>query len=390
MIPPAMNTNRNVGIGLIGAGGMGRAVAKQVLDVDDRLRIRALYDIDERSVTAALEQLHDDAAVCDSREALLSRPEVDWVMVATWNCCHAEDAIAAMEAGKNVFCQKPLATTLEDCVAILDAERRTGRVFCMGFNLRYAPHYRKVKELLAGGAIGEIVSFEFNETLSFNHGGYILGDWRRLRANAGTHILEKCCHDIDLSNWFVGSKARRVASFGGLDFFTPSNAHRVDELGPGPKGVPAYSSWGGPVNKNPFTSDKDIVDNQVVIIEYENDVRATFHMNNNAGCPERRMYFCGTHGSLRADLISGAIEVQKIDWDTEIEKHGSEGLGGHGGGDEILASEMAETMLNGAPFNVVAEDGLRAAVVCFAVDEAMDTGTVVDVGPYWQRAGLGA
>ncbi len=50
---------------------------------------------------------------------------------------------------------------------------------------------------------------EFNETLDFNHGGYIMGDWRRLQRYSGTHLLEKCCHDIDLVNWITGSLAGR-------------------------------------------------------------------------------------------------------------------------------------------------------------------------------------
>ena len=93
----------------------------------------------------------------------------------------------------------------------------------MGFNLRRSPHYRKLKALLNDGVIGDVVSMDFNETLDFNLGGYIFGDWRRLRENSGPFLLEKCCHDIDLANWMLDSQATRVASFGGLNFFVPEN-----------------------------------------------------------------------------------------------------------------------------------------------------------------------
>ena len=109
-----------------------------------------------------------------------------------------------------MFCQKPLATTLADCLAMREAWQASGRMFIIGFSLRYAPHYRKIKELLDQGAVGRIVSMEFNETLDFNHGGYIMGDWRRLQRYSGTHLLEKCCHDIDLVNWIMGSLAARA------------------------------------------------------------------------------------------------------------------------------------------------------------------------------------
>ena len=65
-----------------------------------------------------------------------------------------------------------------------------------------------------------MISMEFNETLGFNHGGFIMGDWRRLTENSGTHLLEKCCHDIDLVNWMLESIPVKVASFGGVNFFT--------------------------------------------------------------------------------------------------------------------------------------------------------------------------
>lgn len=376
-----------VGIGVVGSGGMGMNVVSQVLGVDKRLRMRAVYDIDDRAVQNALKRGHADAKVCSSLQELLKDPDIDWVMIATWNADHANSAVAALDAGKNVFCQKPLATTLEDCLRMRDAWETSGKLFQLGFNLRYSPHYLRIRELVASNSIGSLISMEFNETLEFNHGGFIMGDWRRLKKNSGPHILEKCCHDIDLVNWIVNSPALRVASFGGLDFYKPENASRVDEIGPNPDGKPAYQSWfEHPVN--PFTSNKDIIDNQVVIIEYANGVRATFHMNNNAGLAERRMYLCGTHGTLRADVLSSAIELKKVGWDTKREDHATSGKGTHGGGDDVLARELADTMINGTSPRVGVEEGIRSAVTCLAIDDAMESGTVVNVRPYWDKAGI--
>lgn len=374
-----------VGVGLIGCGGMGRLVAAQLLEQDPRLEIRALADPDRRSIRASHEQFNPDARVYRDYRELCAAPDIDWVMIASWNCFHREHAIAALNAGKHVFCQKPLATNVADCLAMRRAWQRSGRQFSIGFSLRYTKHARTLRSLLEAGTIGKLVSVEFNETLGFNHGGYIMGDWRRLTKYAGTHLLEKCCHDMDLINWMTGSRARRVASFGGLDFFVPGHAQRIRQVGKGAKGKPAYRSWGGLVNLNPFTSDKDIIDNQVAVIEFENGVRATFHTNCNSAITERRMYLLGTEGTIRADFVTSRIEVARIGFNEKVRTIDTRATGSHGGGDSVLARELADSMLRGAPPTVGLDEGLRSAFTCFGIDEAMTTGKVVDMDRYWRR-----
>jgi predicted dehydrogenase len=240
--------------------------------------------------------------------------------------------------------------------------------------------------LVDKGVLGDIISMEFNETLDFNHGGYIMGDWRRLTKNAGTHLLEKCCHDIDLANWLLGSRPARVASFGGLDFFLPRNKRHIRRIGKDSQGKDAYSTWGGLIDLNPFTSRKDIIDNQVAIIEYANSPRATFHTNCNAGIPERRMYILGSEGAIRADLIVGRIETKRIGFDTRIETVDTGGdTGGHGGGDEVLAEELADSMLKGVQPATGIMDGLNSAVSCFAIDKSVQTNRVISLEPFWKR-----
>ncbi len=374
-----------INIGVIGCGAMGLGIVRRLLACDNRLRVTALYDPDTRSVEAANAELGTALTVCSDYREIVNMSEVQWVMIASWNCHHADQVVAAFEAGKHVFCQKPLALSVEECRAMRRAWERSSKMFNIGFTLRYSPHYRKIKQLVAEGKIGQIISMEFNETLDFNHGGYIMGDWRRLRKNAGTHLLEKCCHDIDLVNWFVSARAKRVASFGGLDFFLPHNAQRVNEITPRSDGKKAYCTWGGLIALDPFTSDKDIIDNQVAIIEYENGVRATFHTNCNAAIPERRMYLVGTEGAIRADVLSGTIHMKTIGFDTQIEDMSTGAKSAHGGGDAVLAAELAESMLHQRTPSVGLMEGLESAVTCFAIDEAMDTGTVVNVHQYWDK-----
>ncbi len=376
---------KSVGIGMIGCGAMGRAVAREVLKQSERIKLHGLFDPENKSIQAALDELEPQAKVYEDYHSLVKSPEIDWVMIASWNCYHREQAIAAFEAGKDVFCQKPLATNINDCLAMCRAWKKSGRKFNIGFTLRYSPHYRKIKELLNNGIVGDIISMEFNETLSFNHGGYIMGDWRRLTKYAGTHLLEKCCHDIDLANWMVQSRADKVGSFGGMNFFTPENERHIKRIGQNDEGKEAYRTWGGLVDLNPFTSDKDIVDNQVAIIEYENGVRATFHTNCNAGIPERRMYILGSEGAIRADVIAGTIEARRIGFDSHIERFDAGVNGNHGSGDPVLARELAEIMFEGAEPKTGLVDGLNSAITCFAIDKATETGKVVKLAPSWKR-----
>ncbi len=370
-------------VGLIGCGSRLRGLAGMLLNQSDNISIAGCFDPLADSIERARSELNPEAPVYENYEDMLARNDIDWVMIGSYNNQHREQVVAAFEAGKDVFCEKPLATTWDDCLAMRRAWLQSGRRFSIGFTLRYSPHYRKVHELIEEGRIGDIISLEFNETLEFNHGGYIMGDWRRKREYAGSHLLEKCCHDIDLANWMTASRAWRVASFGGLNFYKPENAHHIDRIGYNQKGEQAYRAWPGTVTLNPFTSDKDIVDNQVAVIEYDNGIRATFHTNCNAGIPERRMYICGSEGTIRADVMNGQLESRRIGWDTKLEKHSTGGSGGHGGGDQVLIKELHECMVNGSePFTGL-EDALNSAITCFAIDEAMDTGQVVDMTPYW-------
>jgi predicted dehydrogenase len=373
-----------IGIGLIGAGGRLRYVVAGLLrESGGKIRVAAIYDPDPIALEKSRLEFGGDWEECGSEEAVISHPGVEWVFIGSPNARHSRQAVLALEAGHDVFCEKPLATNLEDCLAVRRAVQQSGRTFAFGLVLRYSPHYQKVKELLNAGAVGEILSFEFNETLDFNHGGYIFGNWRRKQGEAGSHVLEKCCHDLDLANWLVESIPVRAASFGGRRFFIPENAHHIERLGVDANGKKAYWGKSNYHSIDPFSEGADILDHQVAILEYENKATATFHTNCNAGIPERRFYICGTEGAIRADMLKGCIEWRRIGHDTTIETVGTGVNDGHGGGDEMMAAGLARTLLDGAPPLATVEDGIRACVAAFGIDQAVDEGRVVDCRPMW-------
>lgn len=379
-------------IGLIGCGHRLRGLANSLLSGRDELRVTAVCDTDAEAKRAARELCNPEAKEYDDHRALVADAEVDWVMIGSPNALHREHAVAAMEAGKDVFCEKPLATTLEDCIAMREAHQRTGRRFFIGFTLRYSPHYTRLQQLIADGAIGEILSMEMNETLHFNHGSFMHQDWRRLREYGGPFLLEKCCHDMDIANWLTGSLATRVASFGGRNFFLPENAHHMERVGPHPRsGAPAFRSFNRRQDlKNPFTIDQDVIDNQVAIVEFANQVRMTFFLHCTAAQPQRRSYICGSEGTIDADARAGTIHLKRIGWEEPTLVYDTRSTGGHGGSDPVLTDYLAQCMLEGADPRSGLDEGFKSAITCLGIDEAMTGGQVVDLRPKWEALGIDA
>ncbi|MGO1592153.1 MAG: Gfo/Idh/MocA family protein [Ancrocorticia sp.] len=142
-----------VGIGLIGAGGMGRAHVDRIENELAGGKIVAVADINIDGAKAVAEPL--GAAAYGSGSELIADPNVDAVLVATFGKVHAPDIIAAIEAGKYVLSEKPLATTPEDCKAIMDAEQKVGKkVVTVGFMRRFDRGYNEMRDVLRGGELG--------------------------------------------------------------------------------------------------------------------------------------------------------------------------------------------------------------------------------------------
>lgn len=348
-----------------------------------QLAITALCDPDADALAAFRANLAPGAEVCSSAEALCGRADVDWVFIGSWNCHHAAHAVAAFRARKHVFCEKPLALSHEEARAMRDAWRASGCIFVHGLVLRYSPLYRKARSLIEEGHIGQLLSFEFNETLVFNHGGYIHGNWRRHRHIAGTHLLEKCCHDVDIAHWLAGDLPVRVASFGGCTFFRPENAGCAERIGPSADGKIAFRAIRDPQGVSPFNDDKSIVDHQVAILEFARGVRATFHTQCVAAIPERRFYLLGSEGTLRLDTYAGRIELRRIGWNEPMLVFAPGKGDSHGGGDGPMARELAEIMLGRRSPLVGFTEAIRSLTTVFAIDAALDQGCVIDLRPRW-------
>jgi len=380
---------RTVSVALIGYGTRLPEIIRHLRNETEAIRYTGVLDPDPVRARLALSEAAADGPIYESIEAVASDPDVDWVFIASPNYLHAPQAVAALKAGKHVFCEKPITTTFDDLRVLQSAWKESGRHFVVGLTLRHSDHYRMIRSWISEERIGKLVSMEFNETLDFNHGGHIHSHpWRRRTELGGSHLLEKCCHDLDLAIWMAGSLPHFVASFGGTNVFVPENWDMMTSLDPDRDGRRPWVCWPTVGERvNPFTGDADVVDNQVGIIEFANGVRATFHTNCVAGFPERRMLLLGTKGAIRADVMSGLLEYRPIGFDAETETIDMGAVGSHGGGDPILARDLARTMLEGAKPAASFQEGMASAVTAFAMNEAMAARTVVDCTPFWEDVG---
>ena len=127
--------------------------------------IWGLFDLNRERAQALAEQY--GAKAYPSYEALLSDPEVDAVSICAANTAHADMAVAALKAGKHVLCEKPMATTLQDCERMAEAARESGKTLMIGQNQRLTPAHQKARALVEQGAIGRVITF----TTVFRHGG---------------------------------------------------------------------------------------------------------------------------------------------------------------------------------------------------------------------------
>lgn len=189
-------------IGIIGAGYIG-GVHASVLLRDQRVRVAKIHDISlERA-----EQLArvTGAGVAESIEELME--SVEAVYITTPNTKHTELAVASTEAGKHVFCEKPMATTLEDALRVLRAAESSGTVFQVGHNRRFAPVYEMLRSILMEA------SAPHSAHIKMNRGELINPSWVSEAATTGGFLYETTIHMFDMMRFLFG-EVRELTAIG--------------------------------------------------------------------------------------------------------------------------------------------------------------------------------
>lgn len=212
---------------LIGAGNRGHdAYGAYALAHPDEIRFVAVAEPNDIR-RARFGQAHGIAAERQFRtwEDLLAVGKIaDAALVCTLDRLHVEPALAALEAGYDVLLEKPMATTLADCVRLVQSAERTGRLLQICHELRYTPFFSMIHDLVTSGRLGRVITVEHRENVSYWHmaHSYVRGNWRNSSIESPM-ILAKCCHDLDILFWILGP-CRRLSSFGSLIHYRPENA----------------------------------------------------------------------------------------------------------------------------------------------------------------------
>ena len=201
-----------IGIGLIGAGTVAGYGHLPAIAARDDTRLVMIADISERNLKTACEKYGAEGTL--DYEELLDRDDIDAISICTPVDTHREIAEAALEAGKPVFCEKPLASTVEDCWAIVDAEKRTGGFLAVDFHLRLSEDIVETKRHIESGDIGELEVLRFIMNWGC-HG--IRGEEGRRRARfmrTGGPILDNGVHFLDLARYLSGLEITDIGSEG--------------------------------------------------------------------------------------------------------------------------------------------------------------------------------
>jgi len=186
--------------GLIGAGHLANAQHLPNLIWAPHVRFKMVCDLREELASAAQKKYNIPCMATDHRK-VLADAEIDAVVICTKDEAHAPLTVEALEAGKHVYVEKPLADTRAACESVVAAQKKAGRHVAVGFNRRFSPAYRKAKELLDAHGGAWNIHYRLADSYRYTWGkDYPLG----------SRIFHEVCHIFDLLRWLTGSEPESV------------------------------------------------------------------------------------------------------------------------------------------------------------------------------------
>jgi predicted dehydrogenase len=258
---------------------------------------------------------------------MLATEKVDTVIVTTVDRTHDKYIVAGLDAGCDVITEKPMTIDAARCRRILDAVDRTGRHVTVTFNYRYNPIHEKVRELLAGGVVGEIGSVHFEWLLDVRHGADYFRRWHRDKANSGGLLVHKATHHFDLVNWWLDATPEQVYASGRLFFYGENGArHGYDRGYPRAHGAPAAADDpfalhladspglrelyldaehvdGYHRDQNVFAPGVTIEDDLAVLVRYHTGATMSYHLTAYAPWEGYRFMVNGSKGRLELEVV---------------------------------------------------------------------------------------
>ncbi|MCY4403178.1 MAG: Gfo/Idh/MocA family oxidoreductase [Candidatus Poribacteria bacterium] len=201
---------QTIGVGVIGCGGMGRSLANGANAVED-IEVICVSDLQEELAKTLAENL-DTSYTTDYHE-LLANDDIQAVLIASPPFLHAQMAVDATNAGKHVFSEKPMAPTLEDCDAMINAASKNNVKLTIGLVCRYHATHSKVREIVHSGELGAPANMMVHR-IGGPWGGGHRTPWRLERAKSGGSLMEINAHEIDFMRWTCGDVASVFAAGG--------------------------------------------------------------------------------------------------------------------------------------------------------------------------------
>jgi myo-inositol 2-dehydrogenase / D-chiro-inositol 1-dehydrogenase len=208
-----------VSLGIVGTGAFTRGSHLPVIGSLRGIRVLALCDTDPAALRQAASLAGSPVKICSDYRDLVTMPDLDAVLVAAPTNLHAATAIAAFDAGKHVFCEKPLAPRPHDLEPLLTAWQASGRLLQVGYVYRYAPIFRRMRAWIERGDLGRPLMMWAHE---FRAAFYT--PWRYDVGISGGTLVEKCCHHFDLFHWMLGAPVTALTGFGGQAVIRPGAA----------------------------------------------------------------------------------------------------------------------------------------------------------------------
>jgi len=365
---------------ILGAGGRGNVYASYAEQYPEEMRIVGVAEpIQFRRERFAKRYGIPEKYQWVTWEHALEIPKfADTLIITTPDALHYGPAMRGMEAGYDLLLEKAMAQTWEQCKNILLQSRKFTKIVALCHLGRYTSYARKIKEIVDSGKLGEIVSMQHLEPVEHIHmsHSFVRGNWRNSE-ESNPMILSKSCHDTDILRWIIGKSCKRVSSFGSLKHFRedqappgstarctdgcraetecPYSALKVylkGKIGLWHLEIPDYEDdtilnvlKTGPYGKCVYRTDNNVVDHQVVNLEFEDQVTASFNMEAFTQYGGRRTRIFGTKGDLSGDFqsftYSNFLTGKQETWDVSM---GPQNLSGHGGGDFGLTHDFIQAV----------------------------------------------
>lgn len=401
-------------LAIVGAGNRGMAYARYALEHPDAARVVAVAEprAHQRRQLAAAHDVPAHGVFLDWKTMAERERLADAVLITTPDHLHTDPALAFIENGYHVLLEKPMAPTEAECERIAAAATAGGVMMAVGHVYRYTTFTQRVKTLIDDGGIGEVVNIQSIEPVGYWHQAhsFVRGNWRK-EAASSFMLLSKSCHDLDWIQYVMGARCTSVSSFGTLKHFRrdekpaeagdrcvdcdyePECPYSAKKLYVGmvergqtdafPLHVIAddRSRAGvlealrtGPYGRCVYECDNDVVDNQVVNLQFEGGQTASFTMVAFTDTGYRRTHIFGTRGELymegprieHFDFLTD--ETRVIDVDEDIDT----ALEGHGYGDYYLMKRFVEAVATDAPELILSgpEETLQTHRIVFAAERA--------------------